>query len=172
VQGIRVLDLRESTYASIHRSKQLRNSNQVAETEISYLASCSSLINSLGRNANKISKNLSLFVSTLVSQTFIVESSHIESEVSTTSYRGEESEIMKNIKFESVQLEKMMYSVSEVAELLDISVSSVYRLVHSGQLAAVHPTEDIRITANALIRYGNQLEERARMKRCSRKPLR
>jgi excisionase family DNA binding protein len=50
-------------------------------------------------------------------------------------------------------LAKLLYSVSEAAELLSCSKSTVYGLIRSGELVSVHATSRTRISAAALVRY-------------------
>ena len=57
-----------------------------------------------------------------------------------------------------------VYTVREVAEMLKVSVKTVYNLVHDGELASIRVRGQIRITSYALDEYlrkvGEQNERR------------
>lgn len=61
------------------------------------------------------------------------------------------SQMSANLKL--MPLAKLLYSVSEAAELLSCSKSTVYGLIRSGELVSVHATSRTRISAAALVRY-------------------
>ena len=59
-------------------------------------------------------------------------------------------------------LNKLLYSVSEAAQLLSCSRNTVYALMRSGELLAVYPTSKARIPAIALVRFVELKEIEAR----------
>ena len=54
---------------------------------------------------------------------------------------------------------KFLYSVSETAQLLSVSRGTIYALMKSGQILAVYPTSQARISAEAIKRYVSKLEK-------------
>jgi len=60
------------------------------------------------------------------------------------------------------ELAKLLYSVSETAQLLSCSRNTVYSLMKSGQILAVYPTSKARIPATSLIRFVKSKEDEAR----------
>jgi excisionase family DNA binding protein len=75
------------------------------------------------------------------------------------------SSSVTTINFQTRELNKLLYSVSEVAVLLSCSRNTVYAFIRSGELLAVHPTSRARISASALHRFIQGLEEKARRER-------
>ena len=57
---------------------------------------------------------------------------------------------------------KYLYSVSETAQLLSVSRGTIYALMKSGQILAVYPTSQARISAEAIKRYVSKLEKEQR----------
>ena len=57
---------------------------------------------------------------------------------------------------------KYLYSVSDTAQLLSVSRGTVYALMKSGQILAVYPTSQARISAEAIKRYVSKLEKEQR----------
>ena len=57
---------------------------------------------------------------------------------------------------------KYLYSVSDTAQLLSVSRVTVYALMKSGQILAVYPTSQARISAEAIKRYIAKLEKEQR----------
>jgi excisionase family DNA binding protein len=70
-----------------------------------------------------------------------------------------------SIEVETQKLSKLLYSVSEAAALLSCSRNTVYALIKSGKLLAVHPTSSTRISAVALTRFVQIKEDEARLER-------
>jgi excisionase family DNA binding protein len=68
-------------------------------------------------------------------------------------------------KLEPRELTRLLYSVQEAAELLSCSRSTVYGLIRSGQLVAVHTTSRTRVSRAALVRYVELMEADAYAKR-------
>ena len=58
--------------------------------------------------------------------------------------------------------QKYLYTVPETAELLGLSIATVYVLINSGELLAVYPTTAARISASAISAFVRNLEERER----------
>ena len=54
---------------------------------------------------------------------------------------------------------KYLYSVSETAQLLSVSRGTIYALMKSGQILAVYPTSQARISSDAIKRYVSKLEK-------------
>jgi len=54
---------------------------------------------------------------------------------------------------------KYLYSVSDTAQLLSVSRGTIYALMKSGQILAVYPTSQARISAEAIKRYVSKLEK-------------
>ena len=69
---------------------------------------------------------------------------------------------MATISFPGNELAKLLYSVSEAAQLLSCSRNTVYELMRSGQILAVYPTSKARIPATALLRFVQSKEVEAR----------
>ena len=69
---------------------------------------------------------------------------------------------MSEAKQLSQPLSKMLYSVSEAAEVLSCSRNTVYAFMRSGQLLAVYPTSKARISKASLERFVQILEIEAR----------
>jgi excisionase family DNA binding protein len=63
------------------------------------------------------------------------------------------------------ELDKLLYSVAEAAYLLSCSRNTVYSLIRSGEILAVHPTSKARITAASLERFVQLMEAEARSDR-------
>ena len=63
----------------------------------------------------------------------------------------------RNMK-EKALTSKYLYSVAEAAALLSLSRATVYKLINSGQILAVYPTSQARVSAEALHRYVALLE--------------
>jgi len=57
---------------------------------------------------------------------------------------------------------KYLYSVSDTAKLLSVSRGTVYALMKSGQILAVYPTSQARISAEAIQRFVAKLEKEQR----------
>jgi excisionase family DNA binding protein len=57
---------------------------------------------------------------------------------------------------------KYLYSVSDTAKLLSVSRGTVYALMKSGQILAVYPTSQARISAEAIQRFVTKLEKEQR----------
>lgn len=94
----------------------------------------------------------------------------------TASHHGAESETaMSNQKYQVPQLQQYCYSVADAAVILGLSESSVRRLIDRGDLGVVYPTSEMRVTANAIIRYVERLEDKARTtaraKRCAHRKV-
>ena len=64
---------------------------------------------------------------------------------------------------------KLLYSVAEAATLLSCSRNTVYGLIKSGEILAIHPTSRARITATALARFLERKESEARSERQSQR---
>jgi excisionase family DNA binding protein len=62
-----------------------------------------------------------------------------------------------------VELSKLLYSVAEAAKLLSVSRNTVYGLIRSGQIVAVYPTSQARISAGALARFVELKEAESRL---------
>jgi len=67
-----------------------------------------------------------------------------------------------NLKVKVKLLDQLCYSVSETAQLLGVSTSTIYRLISKGHLSTVYLMNDVRISANAIARYLNRLEAESR----------
>ena len=67
-----------------------------------------------------------------------------------------------NLKYKVKLLDQLCYSVSETAQLLGVSPSTIYRLINKGHLSTVYLMNDVRISANAIARYLNRLEAESR----------
>ena len=67
-----------------------------------------------------------------------------------------------NMKYKVKLLDQLCYSVSETAQLLGVSTSTIYRLISKGHLSTVYLMNDVRISANAIARYLNRLEAESR----------
>jgi excisionase family DNA binding protein len=65
----------------------------------------------------------------------------------------------------STELTKLLYSVTEAAELLSCSRNTVYGLIRSGELVAVYPTSKARISSRALMAFVETKESQARVAR-------
>ena len=59
-------------------------------------------------------------------------------------------------------VQKFLYTIPETAERLSLSRQSVYGLIRSGELLAVHPTTAARISEASIAAYVRNLEERER----------
>ena len=66
------------------------------------------------------------------------------------------------MKYKVKLLDQLCYSVSETAQLLGVSTSTIYRLISKGHLSTVYLMNDVRISANAIARYLNRLEAESR----------
>ncbi len=73
-----------------------------------------------------------------------------------------ESSPIMNMKYKVKLLDQLCYSVSETAQLLGVSTSTIYRLISKGHLSTVYLMNDVRISANAIARYLNRLEAESR----------
>jgi len=71
--------------------------------------------------------------------------------------------------FKSAELAKLLYSVSEAAQLLSCSRNTVYALMRSGEILAVYPTSKARIPATALVRFVQTKELEAHEERLARR---
>ena len=69
------------------------------------------------------------------------------------------------------ELGKLLYSVSEAAVLLSCSRNTVYGLIKSGELLAVHPTSKARISRGSLERFVQLKEDEARSERQAQRSL-
>jgi len=78
---------------------------------------------------------------------------------------------LKEISFQTRELDKLLYSVSEAAYLLSCSRNTVYALIKSGQILAVYPTSKARITASSLRRFVEQKELDARSERHAQRAI-
>ncbi len=76
---------------------------------------------------------------------------------------------MSDAKQFSPSLDRMLYSVSEAAEVLSCSRNTVYAFMRSGQLLAVYPTSKARISKASLERFIQILEIEARSSKDSLK---
>ncbi|MHB1209968.1 MAG: helix-turn-helix domain-containing protein [Acidimicrobiales bacterium] len=65
--------------------------------------------------------------------------------------------------------QKYLYTIPETAERLSISRQSVYGLIKSGELLAVHPTTAARISEASISAFVRNLEERERREVKSRR---
>ena len=70
---------------------------------------------------------------------------------------------MNIVKPQSCQLDKLLYSIPETATLLSCSKSTIYSLMRSGVLPAVHSTSSARISSSAIVRYVEFLEIQSRI---------
>jgi excisionase family DNA binding protein len=60
------------------------------------------------------------------------------------------------------QVEQLLFTIDETAEVLCISRATVYRLLKSGELVGVRVGRLRRVTRQALDRYTSELERNAR----------
>ena len=67
--------------------------------------------------------------------------------------------------FQAAGLTKLLYTVSETAQLLSLSRSTVYAFMKSGELLAVYPTSKARIPASAIVQFVQRSEVQARSER-------
>jgi excisionase family DNA binding protein len=58
--------------------------------------------------------------------------------------------------------QKYLYTVPQAAERLSLSRETVYGLIRSGELLAVHPTTSARISEASISAFVRNLEERER----------
>lgn len=65
--------------------------------------------------------------------------------------------------------ERIVYSIPEVAEILGLSRSSVYRLVNEGKLEALAVRSLLRVRPSALDRYLDDLQRQYRERMVSRR---
>jgi excisionase family DNA binding protein len=56
--------------------------------------------------------------------------------------------------------QKYLYTVPQTAELLGLSKTTVYELIRSGELLAVHPTTSARISNSSITAFVRTLEEK------------
>jgi excisionase family DNA binding protein len=68
-----------------------------------------------------------------------------------------------------MQNERIVYSIPEVAEILGLSRSSVYRLVNEGKLEALAVRSLLRVRPSALDRYLDDLQRQYRERMVSRR---
>lgn len=76
---------------------------------------------------------------------------------------------MPAIRFEELSMEdeRIVYSISEVAEILGLSRSSVYRLVQEGFLEALPVRSRLRVRPTAIHRYLDELQRQYRERKVS-----
>jgi excisionase family DNA binding protein len=60
---------------------------------------------------------------------------------------------MSSNRYEFFNLSKLVYSVSEAAEVLSVSRQTVYNWIKEGRLVPIYPTSKAQISAEALIRF-------------------
>ncbi len=72
---------------------------------------------------------------------------------------------MATDSFPNKEMAKLLYSVSEAAQLLSCSRNTVYALMRSGQILAVYPTSKARIPATALLCFVQSKVDEARAER-------
>lgn len=65
--------------------------------------------------------------------------------------------------------ERIVYSISEVAEILGLSRSSVYRLVSEGHLEALAVRSRLRVRPSAINRYLDDLQRQYRERMVNRR---
>ena len=76
---------------------------------------------------------------------------------------------MFGIKELFMENERIVYSIPEVAEILGLSRSSVYRLVNEGKLEALAVRSLLRVRPSALDRYLDDLQRQYRERMVSRR---
>lgn len=79
------------------------------------------------------------------------------------------SSTVATTNLQAIGLTKLLYSVSEAAQLISVSRSTFYALMDSGEILAVYPTSRARIPASALVRFVQTKEDQARQERESLK---
>jgi len=74
-------------------------------------------------------------------------------------------------EFEAKGLSKLLYSVVEAATLLSCSRGTIYSLIRSGEIFAVYPNSNARITATSLVRFVERMETESRSERQAQRSL-